>query len=94
MTQLKIVYTVSGMGKKLISLRFDEALLERLDQYALMAGSTRTGILEEMALALAEGRLVAFPPSFHSHPLLPVKPRPGCSPLFPALIFNPEDQDA
>jgi len=70
-------------------LRLDETLLQRLDQYALDAGSTRTGLLEEMSEALVEGRMAVLPRELGGVPILPLIPRLGCSPLHPARVNWP-----
>lgn len=82
------------MTRKLISLRLDEALLKRLDEHAHSIGSTRTGVLEAMAVALLEGRLAVVPQSASEHTILPTRHQAGCSPLHPAQIcLRPTDAE-
>ncbi len=77
------------MSRKPISLRFDEALLSRLDEYARLHGTTRTGLLEDMAVALVEGRLSALPRALGEAAALPQRPKPGSSPVYPVgLCFK------
>lgn len=81
------------MVKKLISMKFDETQLRRLDNYARSKGLTRTGLFEELAEALLEGRLSVLPRQVGDDVFLPVEPMPGSSPYFPVLVYLPEAND-
>ncbi len=82
------------MSRKPISLRFEEVLLDELDDFARLHGTTRTGLFEEMAAALVEGRLSALPRTLGELSALPQRPKPGCSPAYPAGICFKDGGDA
>ena len=72
-------------------MRFEEDILEALDSYAIQFGASRTAVIEAMAESLVEGRMGVVPRKPSEYPLLPDAPMPGSSPLYPALIWVPDE---
>ncbi len=56
------VYIHLHMRKTAFNLRFEESLLQRLDEYAREHGTTRTGVLTHLTKSLLAGDLALKPP--------------------------------